>query len=913
MRKILNRQIFYNFKVNLIIVLSIITLSVCGLFYYDTYQVAQSESGILFYPSHTFENNLSSWGSYYFGSRTSSFLSYYTFIFRFLTFPEFSYPFINQFLYYLSLSLLCFWGFFLLLTYFNPEDTNKNSKLYISLIGIYCPAALSTLARFQYSYIAFYFILPMILYLTLKIFDSKNYKDYLRYFLILNSLLYIYSIIYAVMASLILLFILWGLIASIYLIKNLSYSSLFKVLAFFGLWILLNSFWVIPFAIENKFPNTLINSTFHLNDQENSSTLQFFSKRDASFLNILTLINDEYINLFFREQVILKNLFRLINLLPLFTILLCLFISINKLNFMRKMIERRIYLLVFLFFLFLIIIRGANFPFGDLYLFLFNKINFLQIFRNNFEKGVLLFYLPYLLLFCLSLLILIQSRFKFLSYLILGLYLSFNSYLFFSSKIFLGDSYPYSDASIGYKIDVPDYYLQSSNIINSDLNNNDLNTLVMPLVDEGITYNWEYGYIGADILHQILSDKSYSFLSPDRYTDRSNILRNLPYVKDKNSVLDLLLFKYLVFRDDYSFENRSQLVPSILKQIYLNNQAPDLENLVTIKKYNLTAHNNQSYNSFEGNSYFSTDGSVQVTSDFEKSLYLKILPDSLYSLPVGKPYFILIQSPDIETISEFVNIDIKKELKDSLIFSNNRICKDCFVTEIINKTSTKPITSFSIKVFPKVRGSELKIDRIAIGLLKEDTNIKLNLQNLQKNKSELYLNTSDLQIVKCYSKYEKYENISKFIYENIDPTDTLYIKKSQFPEILNQKKLDDCLISYKKISNAEYEVFINPKESKDVYNTILNFNQSADSLWKLVSEEESIFGKITFDSDKNHFVSNTFSNSFYLENLSSESAKYKLIYIPEYYYHIFKYISITTYLIIFSIIVWLSYYKSSNK
>jgi hypothetical protein len=80
-----------------------------------------------------------------------------------------------------------------------------------------------------------------------------------------------------------------------------------------------------------------------------------------------------------------------------------------------------------------------------------------------------------------------------------------------------------------------------------------------------------------------------------------------------------------------------------------------------------------------------------------------------------------------------------------------------------------------------------------------------------------------------------------------------------------------------------------------------------------VSEEESIFGKITFDSDKNHFVSNTFSNSFYLENLSSESAKYKLIYIPEYYYHIFKYISITTYLIIFSIIVWLSYYKSSNK
>ena len=104
----------------------------------------------------------------------------------------------------------------------------------------------------------------------------------------------------------------------------------------------------------------------------------------------------------------------------------------------------------------------------NLYLFIFNKINFLQVFRNNFEKGILLFYLPYLLLFGLSLLSLIQSRYKFLTYFILSLYISTNSYLFFSSKIFLGDSYPYNNPSIGYKISVPNYYLQSSNLINSD-------------------------------------------------------------------------------------------------------------------------------------------------------------------------------------------------------------------------------------------------------------------------------------------------------------------------------------------------------------------------------------------------------------------------------------------------------------
>jgi len=911
MRKILNRQIFYNFKFNLIIVLSIITLSIFGLFYYDTFQVAQSESGILFYPSYTFTNNLSSWGSYYFGYRNSSFLSYSTFIFRFLTFPEFSYPFINQFLYYLSLSFLCYWGVYLLLNYYNSEETNKISKLYISLIGVYSPAALSVLARFQYPYIAFYFLLPMIMYLTIKIFDSKNYKDYLKYFLILNTLLFIFSIIYVSVVSLILVFILWGLIASIYLIKNFNFSFLIKFLGFFGLWFLLNSFWVVPFAIENKFPNTLINSTFQLDSKQNSSTLLFFSARDASFLNIATLISDEYLNLFFRDKQILKILFRLINLLPLFTILLCLYISIRKLNFMRKMIERRIYLLVFLFFLFLIIIRGANFPFGDLYLFLFNKINFLQIFRNNFEKGVLLFYLPYLLLFGLSLLSLIQHRYKFLSYLIIGLYLSFNSYLLFSSKIFLGEKYPYNNTSIGYKIDVPDYYLHSSNIINSDLSNIDLNTLVLPLVEEGITYNWGHGYTGADILHQILSRNSYSFLAPDKYSDRSNVLRNLAYVKNKNLVLDLFLFKYLLFREDYNFKKRSQLEPTIVKQLYIENQVPDLENLVKINSYNLTANITKNYNSFEGNSYSSIDGSIKIMADFEKDLYLKVIPEAQYSFPVGRPYFILIQSSDIDYISNLLIINQKKATKEIPVHSNNTICKDCFITEVI--ITDTPSTSFSIKINSKVIGSHLKIERIALGLFKQDDSAKLNLQNLQKDKSELYMNTSDLQLVKCYSKYEKFKNISKFIYENVDPVNTLYIKNSDFPVILNDKKLDECSLSYKRISNAEYEIFINPKDNKDKYNTILNFNLSADSLWKLVSEEESIFGKITFDSDKNHFVSNTFSNSFYLENLSSESAKYKLIYIPEYYYHIFKYISITTYLIVFSIIVWLSYYKSSNK
>ena len=157
MKSILNKQIFYNFKLHLFIVLTIILTAAWGLFYYDFHQIAQSESGLFFYPSYTFENNINSWSSYFLGQRNSMSLSYTTFIFRFMFNHDFSHPFISQFGYYLLLFYLGYAGFYLLLDFFEIGKKSPLLRLYLSTVVIFNPASLCVLLRFQYPYITFYY------------------------------------------------------------------------------------------------------------------------------------------------------------------------------------------------------------------------------------------------------------------------------------------------------------------------------------------------------------------------------------------------------------------------------------------------------------------------------------------------------------------------------------------------------------------------------------------------------------------------------------------------------------------------------------------------------------------------------------------------------------------------------------
>ena len=905
MKSILNKQIFYNFKLHLFIVLTIILTAALGLFYYDFHQIAQSESGIFFYPSYLFKDNISPWSSYYMGQRSSLVLPYLTFIFRFTIDPDFPHPFISQFGYYLILFYLGFLGLYLLLGFFEIGKKTPLLKLYLSTIIIFNPAALSVLLRFQYPYITFYFIFPLLLYLSLKVFNSKTIKDFLFNSILLNLLLSLFSMLYATMPTLVLIHITWFLLSLFYIIKNFNLKYFYKIISFYVIWISLNSFWLIPLSMEFAKTNSLYSSEYKVNANENLSTLQYFSKRDSSFVNIFSLHIDEYSKNFFNDNMILVYLFRIVNLIPVFIIFYYIIKSKNKLNF--KLILNSNYLVIlFLLFIFFIIVWGLNFPFSSIYAFIFQKVILFQTFRNNFEKGILLFYLPFLIIFLSSLIELFQFKIKKMYfYMFIAVYILTNSYLMFSSKLLLGDNPPFNNPNVGFKIEVPNKYKDISNVVNNkDFKSH--NTLVLPLVSEGITYNWDFGYIGVDILHQILSNRTYSFISPDNYQERVAILKNIYFSKNKVSILDMFNFKSLVFRNDYDYLQRSQGNPEIFNNYFLSNFTLDRDHLININNYSVVVSSSKNNSLYIGNIYTPSDGAVNLEYDRENFVYLRIGLKDEKLLPIEKPFVVVIKSQDTKKIDDFELMDTKKHTNKKLIFSNSSICKDCFVSEILFNTSSTPITSITMRITPKERGTTLRVEKLMLGNFIENWSLPSGLSKVTTN---IYKSENEVEDLSCYSKYEIYTNISKFIYEDFDPNQILYIKDSEIPEKIKNKNLEKCNLIYSKLSNSEYEIEIKPSKNSNSFNTILDFKNSADSYWKLFPED-SLFGKLPFDNTQ--FISNTYSNSFYLENIPVNGVKFKLIYLPQIIFNIFVYVSGISW---FILIIFTSYFfvKKNKK
>lgn len=898
MKKILNKPIFYNFKLHVFLILIIIFISTWGLFYYDYYQLAQSESGIFFYPSYTFEGNINSWGSYFMGYRNSTMLPYLTFLFRFMFSHDFKPVFISQFLYYFSLFSFGVLGLYKLIDYFSFTKKSPILKLYLSLLVIFNPAALSVLLRFQYPLITFYFILPLIFYLSIKVFTTIENRDFLKNIIFLNLLLSFYSIIYASMPSLVMVNILWVLLVLFYAFKNFKIQFLYKIFFFYIIWFFLNSFWLLPFLLEFTIPNNLYSSQFTLNASDNLSTLNYFSKRDSNLLNIFTLHTEEYSSNFFKNNLYLEIVFKFINILPVFVVIYFLF-KYRKNISLVSFLKSKYLILCLLFLIFFIIVRGTNFPFETVYSYLFQKISIFQIFRNNFEKGMLFFYLTYIIIFSITIHhLLINNIRKKILLSILLIYFFANSGLILTSTLLLGSSHGFENLDKGFRLKIPDYYLELSESINKNHEFKNSNNLVLPIVTEGITYNWEYGYIGVDILHQIISNRSYSFTAADSYKDRVSILENIYYAKNKNSILEMFNFKSIIFRDDYDFTSRSQLNPYNAREYFLSDFKLNTNNLKKIDQYSLVVNSNKTSNFYNGNLYNSLRGSLIIDYDRENFIYSKLQIKDENLLPFDTPFVLIIQSPDIKKVEDFEIMNSKKQVRDKLIFSNSSICENCFVSEAIYNNNSQPITSISMKIIPKQRGTTLKIEGFLVGTFQSEEGKKLDL--IEENK--LFISNNVAKDIKCYSKFEIVNNISKFIFEDFDPKNIVYIKESNYPQILEKTKLDVCSLKYEKVTNSEYIIDISPSVSNTTFNSLLQFKNSADSLWILIPDGLEFWKALPFKYQS--FISNSFSNTFVLIDIPSNGIRFKLVYLPNLIFEIFKYVSLSSWVAVVVIYIY---------
>jgi len=904
--KVLN-NIFFHYSVIFIF----LTIFTWALFYYDFFPIAQSETSNFLLPSHWVSENLESWSTFYMGHRNSISLNYITFFMTYFLKYNFPYPFLSQYIFYFSIFLIGIVGIYKLIGLFN-FNYSKNFKihrLYLSLLILSNPAFLFLINRFQFSFITLYLLFPLILYMTIKTFESRSNYIFIKYTLLINLVFSLYSFVYTSIPTLIILFIFWTSITVFYLIKNFNISFLLrKVLPFFIIWFLINSFWVVPFFIEsfvsnNLFTNSDLFNSSRLNSDLNLKSLIFYSNRDASLINVLTLypnINFEYFGF---QHYVLEIFIYFINLTPVLIIIYTVFLLVksyryNFLEFFKFFFKSKYIILIYLLFINFILIRGSNFPFGYFYSIIFEKIVFLQIFRNVFEKGIILYSSIFVIIFCFSLIYLFKNKKNSeLVYGFLFIYIILNLFPVFSSKILTGYEFPFNSPSYGFKVEVPDYYNQMSSIINNSLPLREKSgierTLILPLVEEGITYKWNKGYIGADFLG-LLSRYDYSFYLYDSFNDRSNILKNIYFAKSKKEILDMYGFKYVVFRTDFNRNlnegDKKRLKPQELISFFKKDYTFNVKNSEIIN--NLYINNNLK-NSFDNSKYYTQAGNFNVL--IKKDNKISFLFDNKDTDTLPNPVIFIfeldqkVQDQSIEITYD--NPSIKNTF--NLKFSPD-ICGFCYVSEPVYWSDKLQPNSLNLIFKTNFESTTLMVKNIKIvKSIKSD--IFSNYNELYTNKSELYSLEQSTPLITSTDKYIIYDTFLYFIFNEIDSENYTYISKNSGDYLLKNKQLSKVNVNYEKISEAEYNLEIIPnKKEKRLYSTVLNFKSSADSLWKLVYPDEFIFGRKSFNSDKNQFISNTFSNSYLVENIPHDGLKLKLIYLPYYYFKIFSVVSILT-------------------
>lgn len=384
------------------------------------------------------------------------------------------------------LLMLFLMGFGLFILSFEVFDETK--KKYAIFAGLFYMFNVYTLVqvwhRFLYTTILLAATLPfLILFWRRWIKDGKIIN--LSLFLLIN-LLSVYM--YGSLASVITVWVVLGFVSlaemffpwqgKLYLIKVCS-----RFIVGIVFWILFNIWWIAP---------TLLIAPGLLSQQHSSEgnlgTLVMLGRQSiAPFF--LQLVNPYY--LFYKQELgeIYSNIiFKIIPWLITAIIFFGLFISLKLKNYSKFGV---------IFAIALFLSKGAAPPFPYLYIFGFEKLFFLGVIRNPFEKLGIMLPLFGAVLFALGLWAIVEfGKKKFgitvTKIIILAITTSLVIYAWpmFTGQIFGSKEFP-------VKVIVPETYLQADNWIKQQKNYGVI--LHLPFAGRDVvTYEWGEGYHGVD-------------------------------------------------------------------------------------------------------------------------------------------------------------------------------------------------------------------------------------------------------------------------------------------------------------------------------------------------------------------------------------------------------------------------------
>lgn len=304
-----------------------------------------------------------------------------------------------------------------------------------------------------------------------------------------------------------------GIYLAFYIFVNRkNYKNIYFALSSFILllisWTLINFFWIYPTI---RYGGEMLNA--NLTAHDNIASLKGLAPH-SHLLNVIRLIHREYYDGTYGGFS--GNFF--ISLLSWFLPLIFLF----SVATFKKVKHFGFYLALFLISVFITI--GANFPTGWLLIWLFEKIPFLQVLRNPYEKFGVNLVLAYAPFFAIGLLV-FSEKFALLFKKPRLKNIFVPLFLILTCVILVWPIWKGNFAGgvqFNNWVKVPDYYKWTNDWFNSQPGN--FNILHLPLLPEdGITYTWQYPFEG---------------IEPSEFLfDKGSIARNFGFNKDYHSAL----------------------------------------------------------------------------------------------------------------------------------------------------------------------------------------------------------------------------------------------------------------------------------------------------------------------------------------------------------------------------------------
>lgn len=341
-------------------------------------------------------------------------------------------------------------------------------------------------ARFIYPLFFLWALVPVFLYCWILWMRTPK----IRYLLgiVVTSLVYSY-------ANLVIspIFVIWGLAFAYLLTFELKKGRLLRMASLFLLglvvWILANSWWLIPTVLTQGGTLSLVN-----NANANLVSLREVSKYFPT--NLIFLLQQSF---YFGDSGFWRDYYATSQINNL-SFLVLVFVVVGAFTVKKSSGK---YFLVIVLICGWFLSKGFNEPFGkEFFTFIFNTFPISQVLRNPYEKAGIIFVFPYAILFAIGLKTAAGRFKKFTVPIILVA-----SYLCFYVLV-----RPYWDGSIfkGYYVEVPKYYEDSNAILTGQ--GVEFRVLHMPYSRTGnASYIW--GFFGPDMFESLFDNPSFPKMS----------------------------------------------------------------------------------------------------------------------------------------------------------------------------------------------------------------------------------------------------------------------------------------------------------------------------------------------------------------------------------------------------------------